>query len=125
MEAPFALRVAWSFRRETALDTMRQNTPFASVSMRLDALTLTPDAPPSRPLSPALTPLTPCCVAGNVVPPLTSSDLFGLLHVCFLSANNAGHLDQLRLLDGSGSLLERPGEDTGVSCRVVVAEGMK
>ena len=72
--------------------------PFASVWMRLDALTMTPDAPPSCPLSPALTPLTPCCVAPNGVPTSSSSDVFGHPPVHIGSANNTGQLDQLRVV---------------------------
>ena len=74
---------------------MRQNTPFASVSTRLDALPLPPDAPASWALSPALTPLTPCCVAGNVVHLRLHLTCLDTLHVHVGSANNTGQVDQL------------------------------
>ena len=77
---------------------MRQNTTFASVSTRLDALPLPPDAPASWALSPALTHLTPCCVARNVVQLRLHPPCLDTLHVHIGSANNTGQLDQLHVV---------------------------
>ena len=86
---------------------MRQKHPTCLCLTRLDALTLPPDAPASWALSPALTPLTPCCVAGNVVHLRLHLPCLDTLHVHIGSANNTGQSINYASWDGSIRLLER------------------